>query len=53
MVCREMLISTSAFFTRGRLLQRGAQSAAENTRDCVEIRSVLAEVPRLYKQDDG
>ena len=42
------LFETSTFFTCGLLLQTGAQySAAGNTRACVEIRSVLAEAPRV------
>ena len=44
MVRRELLMATSTFLTCGLLLQAGAQySAAENTRACVAIRSVLAE----------
>ena len=48
MVRRELLMATSTFLTCRLLLQTGAQySAAENTRACVEIRSVLAEAPRV------
>ena len=48
MVCRELLFAMSTFFTYGLLLQTGAQySAAGNTRACVEICSVLAEVPQV------
>ena len=41
-------MATSTFVTCGLLLQTRAQySAAENTRDCVQIRSVLADAPRV------
>ena len=46
MVSRELLMATSTFLMCVLLLQTGAQySAADNTRACVEIRSVLAEAP--------
>ena len=44
MVRGELLIATSTFFTCGLLLQ---YSAAGNNRACVEIRSVLAEAPKV------
>ena len=48
MVRRELVIATSTFFTCGLVLQTGAQySTAGNTRDCVEICSVLAEAPQI------
>ena len=48
MVCRELLIATSTFFTCGLLHQTETHySAAMDTRARVEIRSLLAEAPQV------
>ena len=48
MVRRELLIATSTFFTCGLLLHTWVQySSAENIRDRVDIRNVLAEAPHV------